>query len=223
MDLAGLESRFRSRVRDQVEPYLASFEDVANWASEAEREACIRAHLLRDSSTPEVCEITLTALAGGTYSLHERVDTVETAYITDAYGVDYLITIMDEVSFKKRHPAWFSLEPGLPEILVQNEKTITVYPAPAATYTLSLDVFRMPLSDMTISVDEPEIAVTHHDNLIYWMEKRYYEMPEVDANDAGKAAVAEQAFIRCFGIRPDANVRRKHRERRAHVVKPIQF
>ena len=72
MNLEELTRRFRVMAKDDVEPYLFSDEDVADWLTDAEREAAIRGRLLLDDYTPAVCEI---AIVPGTasYALHPKL------------------------------------------------------------------------------------------------------------------------------------------------------
>lgn len=222
MDLGELHQSFRTRVRDEVEPYLWTDQFVTDALNEAEREACVRSRLIFDDSTTDVCEISVTS-GTGRYSPHKSVDVVETAYVTDAYGITYSLEIIDQVTLVRRYPRWHDESSGVPAYLIHNEKTITLFPTPDADYTLSIGVFRLPIADMEVTVDEPEINEVHHNGLIDWVEFRAFSIPDVDTYDQKKSERAEAAFIRRFGIRVDANVRRKHRENRAHVVRPIEF
>jgi hypothetical protein len=46
-----------SRTDDNVKPYLASDEDVFDWMTEAERQACLRARLIYDETTRDICRV----------------------------------------------------------------------------------------------------------------------------------------------------------------------
>ena len=72
MNVADFIAAFGSELADKGEPPLWSDEEIAAYLNEAVQEACERAYLIEDRSTPAVCAI---AFQPGvdTYNLHASV------------------------------------------------------------------------------------------------------------------------------------------------------
>lgn len=221
MELGKLMDLFRGRVDDKAEPYLWPDDEVTQWFNEAEQEACVRASLITDSVTPAVCDITVTA-GDASYPLHAKVTKVMSAVLTNAYGVEIDLEVIGRADFAAKGRAIERIE-GLPLYLIEDEAGVQLAPIPAVNYELALTVHRLPLDDMEISVDEPEIHAMHHARLVDWPVYRAYSKRDPDTYDPDKAAAAEATFTRSFGPRLDANVLRKHKRRGTPVVRPIGF
>ncbi len=221
MDLGELVTKFRERADDTAgPPYRWSDPEVYGYLNEAEREASIRAKLIRDQSTASICEITVTS-ASKVYPKSDKIIAIESAYLTDAYGVNYILYRTDWDWVRDNHPNWPTYTPGIPTILVEDDKVVTLINPPDRDFTLTLDVYRLPVGDMEVTVDEPEIALMHQDGLVDWAEHRAYLKRDPDTYDPAKSDRALSTFVRRFGIREDANVMRKHRQRRPNVIRPI--
>lgn len=223
MTLDDMVARVRSRIDDLAEPYLWSDDEIYASINEAEREACIRANLIYDGTTPEVCEIAV--LAGvATYAPNAKIHKIDSAVATDVYGIRHYLTVTDRKTLDRLFPGWRTVDSSTNTThLIHDESRIELWPAPAVDMQLSLGVYRLPLADMEIGVDEPEIHAVHHDRLIDWPVFRAYSKRDPDTYDPIKANAAEQDFTRSFGYRPDANVAAKQRRNGAHTVKPIAF
>ena len=85
MTLAELIRRFRTMANDRVQPYFCSDEDVKDWLNDAQDQACVRGRLLRDDSTPDVCQIVLTP-GQPVYPLHRRLYEIISLRVKDADG-----------------------------------------------------------------------------------------------------------------------------------------
>ena len=59
MTVAEFIERFRLEMADNAAPYLWSDEEIVAYLNEAVDEACIRASLIEDSTTPVVCVLPL--------------------------------------------------------------------------------------------------------------------------------------------------------------------
>lgn len=223
MTLTQLIAGSRVRLRDTVEPYLFDDPFIKESLNEAEREACIRARLLTDESTAAVCEIDVTEADGAVYALHASVIEVRSAYLTDAYGINYPLRVIDREQRDQEYPEWFDADDGRPVILMPDEKQVSLFPSPNHDFTVSMNVYRLPLEDMADGTDTPEIHAIHHEGLYDWVEHRAYAIPDTDAYDKDRSESALIAFIRRFGQRPDANVRRKQRQHKARTVTPVAF
>jgi hypothetical protein len=74
-----------------------------------------------------------------------------------------------------------------------------VYPVSSETVTINLDVFRLPLYDIT-DCDQPlEVDAQHHRALVMWMRYRGYSKQDADTLDLKRAADYETKFENyCF-------------------------
>ena len=220
MTLAELIAAFRTDADDLVaNPYLWSDAELTRWANEAEQEAALRAKLLFDASTTAVCQIAV--LAGTTsYALHAKVHDVEHARTIDSGGTVTRLTLTDRIELERVRPDW-RYETREPRALIRYDGRIELDCIPDANYTLKLEVHRLPLLDMAIDADIPEIAPIHHRHLVKWMLHRAYERPDSETRDPDKSERAEKEFTKVFGRRPDADLRRAQQANRPQFNKAV--
>lgn len=215
MDLQALIDAFRQRADDAVQPYFVSDEDLAKFASEGEREACIRASLIFDDLSPELVEIPVLANTH-TYELDPlilRVDTAEFARADGGRQCTVHPTGMDHI---REHPGWQGRVASQPRHVVHLDTppSLRLWPTPSMPGTLHLGVYRLPMNDMEDGSDEPEIPIQHHEGLVLWMLYRVYSTKDSELYDADRATENLADFTERFGERPSAEVLRRHRERR---------
>ena len=72
MKVADFITEFRDIVKDNEVPQFWSSENIVRYLNEAVQEACERAKLIEDRTTPAVCSITLQA-GESTYAIHPSV------------------------------------------------------------------------------------------------------------------------------------------------------
>ena len=213
MTLNDLISAFRNRADDTAEPYLWSDAEVKQYLNDAENEAADRARLILDASTAATCQIA--AVAGtATYSLHQTILDVRRAKIGDSNPL--LKTSVEELDME--WPEWESAK-GEPTCYVDAEGVIRLVPEPTENGVLSLSVHRLPLESMVLGADAPEIHARYHTRLIDWALRCAYLKRDSDTHNSEMAEHYELAFNLSFGIKPDANVQRKQRDKRPPVVK----
>lgn len=213
MKLQQIETDFRRLADDQVAPFLWSREEVVGYANAAEVDACERAHLIEDDSTPSVCRITVKAeKAVYTLSplilkiLRARLDSQsQPLKLTDRRGVEGL--------------AWETGE-GTPFALLENEREARLVWIPTADDVLYLAVKRLPKCEMSGAEDEPEIHPRHHIHLLDGMLARAYQKRDTETYNLEKSNAHEIRFTRAFGPRPDASVQRKRRASGLRVTRP---
>jgi hypothetical protein len=238
LKLGELLAEWRRRIDDTVPPYLWSNEEGIAWANQAQREACERALLLEDVSTPAVCNINGQALVG-TYPLDHRIIQIKACkwnhlFMTPksreelndgqnnrvyrGYGWYGWYGALGE--FDWNGPTDWSLLTGQPQFFIDpQERYLTLVRIPVTAAPINLEVYRYPLDEMEDLEDEPEIAHRHHFHLIPWMEKLAFDKRDTETFDPKLRDEKEAEFIGLFGIRPDANVRRQQRARRQNMVK----
>jgi hypothetical protein len=201
MTFDDLERTCRREINDETG--VDSQRRVQGWqllayANEAEVEACIRARLLVDSISTDVCRITVEpGLAVYTYD--PRILLILRGRMAGATRPLSKVshTIMDE-----RLPGW---EDQSGEVLAfvtgMNTGRIMMYKKPAEAGTLNLTVVRRPLNDMAKAGDSPEINAVHHPSLILWMKHKVYNNQDSELFDKNRANVHLAMFEQKFGQR----------------------
>jgi hypothetical protein len=193
--LSELVSICRTRFGDTIVPYFLTDDEWTLHLSDAEREACIRAKLLR-RNTGTGTELTLDP-EQLEYPLHPSVlDVISIAPADDPM---------------KRITGWDLSEDGL--ILLQPVST---------PMDVVLTIYRLPVAYI-MPESGPEIREQHHINLIDWALRCAYLKQDADTFDKDAAMRHEIAFMRAFGERNDANVQRKHKRKTPRVTRAIPF
>lgn len=218
MEASEIVGLFRQQADDAVPPFHLGDEDALRFLAEAEEEASIRAHLLRETGGP----LATFAISPGQHSvtLDPRVYWVEHAEFQqasggrpralDATGMDWLWEQCD----------WQGRE-GRPCHFVHDDRTVRLWPTPSTAGSLTLRIRRKPLYPIEDGGDEPEIPDHHHRDLVYWLLYRAYNSKDSELHDEARARDALGLFIARFGERDTANVMRKHRDRRRITTRPI--
>jgi hypothetical protein len=210
MTLEQLMARFRIEADDRVAPYLWADEWLIDWFDEAQNEAAIRARLLLDDYTPEICQIAVTP-GTDSYALHPKL--YEIAHLrfvsTDRPSEPKLVT---REWLDRMKPEWRSLPQDVPKWAIQTDTRLRLVPMPSVSGTLQLEAYRLPMDDMVEYADVPEIHQAHHIHLIQWVLYRAFSKPDADAHDPQRAERAYANFEQYFGKRPDADLRRSTRQ-----------
>lgn len=195
MNLGGLLALYRSTTGDSAEPYRCSDDEVINFANDAVNEACRRARLITDSSTPACCELSF-LLNVASMALHSSVIYVRDVLLSDGSR----LAKVRRADMDAQLPGWRP-QTGTPEIWVPDFSTgfLRLYPTPDTATTVSMTVVRIPLADMSIDSDEPEIHPRYHRALLHWMLYRTYTKPDPDIYSKDSAAIALAEFEREFG------------------------
>lgn len=193
--------------------------EIRRALSEAEREACVRARLICDSTTASIVTRAVEA-ERSTLLLHPSVFEVD-AVRRSSDGED--VTEVDEQTMRLSDSRWrettgSQIEHFLVQVLPSERIQLRLYPIPTVAETLELRVYRTPRNEIEDDDDEPEIAPRHHDLLVDWALYRCFNKRDPDTYDPVKASDHLAAFTANFGERPDANVQRKQRENLRHVV-----
>ena len=220
MNVADFIAEFRATVCDVELPHFWSSELIVRYLNEAVQEACERAKLIEDRTTPVVCSIALQA-GESTYALHPSILEIKRATIGGRRLDETSVEAMDADC-----PGWESLQ-GTPRAYIFEQASggsparIRLVRTPADAETLSLTVYRGALKPLSADLDtgKPEIPERFHERLMDWVLHRAYLKQDADTFDPNKAAVSLGLFVQSFGARPDANVQRKQRDRRPPVVR----
>lgn len=206
-------------MHDLEKPYLWSDDDLSEYLDDAQREAAERSVLLRDSRTPEVCQITVAANVAA-YELDHRIIEVLRAKL-DLQTRPLTLTTTEALDID--YPGWESKEADEPQMLAIDREgdawTAMFVPPPSAADVLRLQVHRLPL-EPTIKDDcEPEIHERLHIKLIDWMVHRAYLKDDGETLDTDKAEKAEKAFEMTFGPKRNIKDGAVHHDQQFPVVR----
>lgn len=213
-------TEFREEASDTVlnAPFWTS-ENIVSYLNEAVQEACERASLIEDRSTPAVCSLTL-QVGESTYPLHPSVFEIK--------RLTFRGRPLDETSVEEldaEAPGW-EARSGQPRAFIFEQASgirpaqVRLVPTPTVTGTIALTVLRGALRPLSADIPsgKPEIHERYHRRLLDWVFHRAYLKQDAEVFDPNKAAQSLALFVQAFGERPDANVQRKHRDRRPPVV-----
>lgn len=214
MTIEQLIAEFRSVLQDVEAPYLWSNDDICLYLTDAINEACVRACLIEDRTTPSVCSIT-TVAGTDTYAKHASIHKIKRVAINGGLLRETSIEYLDAV-----FPGWES-QSGRPYMfLTEGDKNIRLFPTPDDVYTVALTVYRIPITEFTsddLDVD-PEIPAYLHMQLMPWVYRCALLKQDAETSDKARAAEYEGIFVASFGQRIDANIKRKQRDKRPPVV-----
>lgn len=194
----------RVRLHDKAAPYLWSDDELREFANSAIDEACWRARLLRTSDT--------TATVSGTaeYTLDYHVIRVMNATFTDTDTSQttqvWPVSLVELWKMKAVSPT----ATGRPEFYSVGEafNSIEVFPTPDSLGlgTINYTINRLPdAGEKLVALgSEPPIPEEYHRDLVHWIEREAYLVPDVDAYDKDASLQAEKRFEVRFGLRPTA-------------------
>ena len=210
MNLEQLIARFRIEADDLIEPYLWEPEWLANWFSEAQDEAAVRARLLLDDYTPAVTQIAVSA-GWDSYSLHAKLYEIASLRLVPTDQRPCAPRLVSREWLDRKVPGWRDLPAGTPRWAIQTDTRLRLVPAPAVDGAIRLEAYRLPMKVLANDNDKPEIHEAHHIHLVQWVLYRAFGKPDADAHDPQRSAQALAQFEQYFGLRPDADLRRSTR------------
>jgi hypothetical protein len=215
MNLTTLIKTAATRADDLAAGLLWSRAEWIEFANDAQSEACRRARLLVDSTTPAVCSITLVD-GTPTYDLHDSIIFVRRVRLLESVDGTALSIL------KRRHsndldgsagPGWQE-EVGQPRMWVPDldDHKFRPYPIPDTDdWEVSLTVHRtalVPTANETYPMedgdDEPEIRRRHHLGLVNWMLYRAYSKQDSQCYNPKAAAMFLADFEAEFGKKSSA-------------------
>lgn len=183
---------------------------LMRYLDEAQVEAVLRTRRVVDSTTPEVCTITLVA-GQRSYSLHEAVVVAQRVQYRPAEASQRFEVLdrktTDWLDAYDRH--WQNLT-GRPHYCVQDieQRTLTLNREPTASTlgTLALTVWRRPLdAERLLSPGRsPIIPLDDRMKLAHWVCYRAFSHKDSELNDPSRAADHLAQFSAHFGPRPSA-------------------
>lgn len=220
MTLADFIAEFRGQRYDNAATNLWSDAEIRTYLNSAIDEVCERALLLEDRSTPAVTQITLIA-GQADYVLHAA--TIKVKRITYAGKA---ITETSVEALDSENPKWEALTGNPTQYVLTGTTGLRLVPTPttasvAVTNKIYLTVYRTQLKLFTEdSSDEeaPEIPAIYHLRMMNWIYRCALLKTDAETFNKSKALEYEAIFEGDFGLRPDANVQRKRRDKRLPVT-----
>lgn len=223
MKLSDLLSELRENIlhdrSDRVSgstDYLWSDETLVRYINEAQNRFARKGLVLRDGTTPEVCEVTL-ATNTDTYTLHPSVlAVISVRHEDDTY--DMVRTGHSTLGMYQTPdtPYWdpstyTALPPGKPLVWNTDEQVLAddydslstvqlrIYPKPSSSYNsdkLKLRVVRMPLEQLVATrlSAVPEIPSAHHIEMLDWAAYLALRVADIDAGAPVRASEFRETF-----------------------------
>src|SRR5512135_16035 len=202
MNLGELLDQASTELDDTADPPLWPRAELKRYAIQAEHEACRRARLLIDSSTPAITQYALLPSASSV-TLDPRVIFVKRAILSVKQRVlnRVLMRYMD-----LRIPGWENSAPSVPQAVIGDWETgkLRLWPPTKNADTLYITAARLPLVDMNEEASSPEINARFHESLIHWIKYRAYLKKDADTYDPQEAAKALALFEQEFGAKSSA-------------------
>lgn len=164
--------------------------------NEAIDEACRRARLITDSSTAVICSIAVTADTSS-YALDSRIIKISRVQLA---GRDAPLERFSWRDLDRRYPGWEAQSGEVVGYLTDRSSGyLDLYRTPETDGSLSLTVFRTPLSPLVDDTDTPEIAPRYHAKLVPYVIARCRDIEDTELYDPRKAARALSLFDAEFG------------------------
>jgi hypothetical protein len=179
--------------------------------NEGEREACLCARLLFDD-TSGFLELPLVE-DDVSLPLDARIDHIDYATFTPTGGAAQKLDVVGIDAIRACDPTGRML--GQPRKVARIGQRLRVWPKAnaAAAGMIKLEVYRLPISDMTLA-DEPEIAPRYHLGLVHWMLHKAFLTKDGEAGDDAYSTLHFNKFHAIFGPSRDADAHTRHAEGR---------
>lgn len=225
-----LKDLFRSDVRDEAEPPLWSDPEIYAYMDDAQKMFCRLTGGLADSSTPEICNIRVTAgrlfapydkrilklrdlrreSDGRNVTILNFEDLARTGTVSDDYGQFH--GVGDGAKFSS------TVGPVDSVVVGMDANKLRITNVPQADDVLQAIVYRLPLNAITGAADEEfEIDDQHVINLLDWMKYRAHKKQDAETYDRGRSAEFEQVFLAyCDQCKAE-------RERREHKYRTVAY
>lgn len=194
--------------------YLWSASRMTRYINEAQRKLCREGLIIRDNTTPEVCQLQTVALQK-IYPLHPSVVAVISAKGHHPDHAD--LARAGHAAFQTYHqpdtqffnPSQLSFLPpgkivafGTDEGVMQDDNgsfgvvTFRVFPAPDPIHVekIHLRVVRLPLCDLVKPTDVPEVPEDQHLDMLSWAAYLALRIVDHDIGDPERAAEFKAEF-----------------------------
>lgn len=218
MNLEDLIRRFRTLAGDKKAPFMWEDEDIRDWLNDAQVQACVRGRLLLEDADAAMCVIDIEA-DRHTYPLHEKLyELVRLDYKATGESCSTPIKVVSREWLDDKQPHWREIHRPT-RYAIQGETSIRLAGTPTTAGVLTIEAYRLPREVMAQPASRPEIHEASHEHLINWALHKAFSVPDAQAFDPQRAALAEDAFTAYFGRMPDSDMRRMTREDTPQTIK----
>ncbi len=186
---------FVRNILDDVNASLWSDKELVAYTEKAIRDLCKKATILTDSTTTDICQISVVA-GTKSYATDKRILEINRAKLTSQTiplkkkSVQY---------FEMFKPSWENDSTGTPLYYLTDYTTgyITLHPTPISDDTLKFTVTRLPLEQLSVDdMDaEPEIPEQYHDELYDGILSYAYNKQDTDTFDARKSDMSKSLWM----------------------------
>lgn len=217
MNLQEMIQLYRAQADDGQPDPLCRDPILTIYANEAQEEACRRAQLLRDSTSP-MCKV---AFAAGAESVALAPQVVQ---VLRAFVAGQAVEVLNVEEMDCAMPGWqFQERQDVPQRLITGMTTgrLHLWPTPAADGEIRLTVHRLPLKPLRCDIDKPEIRPELHKALVEWMLYRAYSTQDTELYNDAKAAVCLRRFEEEFGRKASGRNEEWVRSREVAVPGPL--
>ena len=195
MNLTQLRTLARTRLRDNLAPYLWSDSDLTEYANSAVNEACLRSRILQ-------CVVPVTLVIGtGTYTIPYTVLKPLAGYFTSADAVVTPLTPIDQAKFLALQSLNYGGSNRPTHYTRGGGNTVLFYPTPSMVGTATFTIARLP-TEAEIMEDgdsEPVIPTEFHRDLVYWMLAEAYLVDVSETKSMKLSEMNEAKFEARFG------------------------
>ena len=208
---------FRSEVRDEVEPYLWSNDEVYSYATQAQDMFCRLTGGVADATSALT---TVNVPAGVEFSaISPRILKLRAAYNAST-GRDIELLNYEDLQFSNGYPPGrrFDSTPGSVSALILGMESNKVrwVSIPNEDLVVRLVVYRMPLTEVTANV-ALEIDEHHQHYLLSWMKHLAHKKQDAETFDKGRSDLFRDEFLEyCRQAKAE-------RERREHKFRAVAY
>lgn len=223
MNLGELRALTRVYLDDTTQPYLWSDSFINAALNSAVNEACDRARLLYDASTPAVTQVTINAGSRAT-ALHESV-----LDLLSVWNGDHPVRVSNPTELTLDYGRCWEEDTNSNGVVLRCYRVsnlLAVYPRPVNIgVNLTLEVKRLPLQSEAMTSDShtPVIQSRYHEALVDWVLYKGFSVPDSDRNNSAQSAAAQTRFDRSFGRSVSAKMAMVRDAMADRVVYPIKF
>lgn len=203
MNRKQLRELVRTLADDLTPKFLWQDPFINQALDDAENEACRRARLIIDSTTPAVCRIALAANKP-LYAVHPSVIYIRRVKLSTRPQPLGFARMLEMDALCDWEAETGDVEGWIPDHTTGNLRLYRIPDATAVPATANLTVVRTPLKGMKTDEDCPEIKPRYHYNLAHWALFRMYGVPDSDTFNPKAAAENLAMFEAEFGKRSSA-------------------
>jgi hypothetical protein len=202
-----------------ISPYLWSDNELTSFINQAVNEACLRARLNVDTTTPDVALINVVA-GTASYPIHQAVFQIERAFLATSaetlypFGFSELDQLDQSWAQRSGRPKFYNLDMNHYMDGGELKHRLTINPTPIINEKLQLTVYRLPLEDMSGDADEPDVPLVYQPDLLHWVCHLAYLKQDSEVANPKAAMEFEQRFEAAFGKRRTATVQELYRKNR---------